>query len=98
MHGKNMLQAALFFLYLIFQKYFRIAELSVREGQVQEHHQGVLQAAAGRPAGGDDRAGVPGVRQVRIFCKIFHEIFPNIFFTIGIIVAGYLSQISASFS
>ena len=52
----------------------RIAELSVRKGQVTKHHQGVLQAVAGRPAGGDDRAGVPGVRQVRI-TNIFRKIF-----------------------
>ena len=52
----------------------RIAELSVRKGQVTEHHQGVLQAVAGRPAGGDDRAGVQGVRQVRI-TNIFRKIF-----------------------
>ena len=52
----------------------RIAELSVRKGQVTKHHQGVLQAVAGRPAGGDDRAGVQGVRQVRI-TNIFRKIF-----------------------
>ena len=57
----------------------RIAELSVRKGQVTKHHQGVLQAVAGRPAGGDDRAGVQGVRQVRI-TNIFPKIFISYYF------------------